>query len=195
MRWLCIPNESSAKRRIIETAIDLISKKGYHNVSTREIARKADVSDGTLYYHFPKGKISVLISLWDELSKDLDYYEIIEDGIITEDEIHQFFIKDLDLARKMREFIIAMEIELLEKPDFYINYSQKFTTIDKLEPFKKIVEAIVEKEISNHTLFRIISIWKALIRRHVIFRNLYGSDEEFIKMMKNIFRALAKEED
>lgn len=187
-------NESSAKRKIIETAIELISQEGYANVSTREIARKAGVSDGTLYYHFPKGKLSILFNLSSEMVEDLGYYEIMEDGVITDDEVRKFFMKDLDVAREMREFIIAMEIELLEKPDFYINYSQKFASIDKLEPFRKIVEKIVDKKIDKHTLVKIISVWKALLRRHVIFRNLFGSDKEFMEMMKKIFRAIVKEE-
>ncbi|TXT60320.1 MAG: putative Fatty acid metabolism regulator protein [Promethearchaeota archaeon] len=188
-------NDVSAKRKIIDKAIELISAKGYHNLSTREIARKAGVSDGTLYYHFPKGKLSILINLSEELMNDLDYYEIMEDGVVTEEEVTRFFMKDLDLARKMREFIIAMEIELLEKPDFYLNYSQKFASIDRLEPFKKIVEKIVGRKINTHTLSKIMAIWKALLRRHVIFRNLFGSDQEFMNMMKKIFRAVANNDD
>ena len=38
--------------QILETALDLFSEKGYHNVSIREIAEKAEFATGTLYKFF-----------------------------------------------------------------------------------------------------------------------------------------------
>ncbi len=39
-------------KRILETSIDLFSKKGYANTSTSEIAKIAGVAEGTIFKHF-----------------------------------------------------------------------------------------------------------------------------------------------
>jgi AcrR family transcriptional regulator len=46
------PNMSKVPDRIIQAAIALFSRQGYHGTSTREIARVADVSEVTVYRYF-----------------------------------------------------------------------------------------------------------------------------------------------
>jgi AcrR family transcriptional regulator len=41
-----------SNRRIVEAAVKLFSRQGYHGTSTRKIARKAGVSENTLFRHF-----------------------------------------------------------------------------------------------------------------------------------------------
>ncbi|NJE49346.1 TetR/AcrR family transcriptional regulator [Thermococcus sp. 9N3] len=41
------------RTRIIEAALELFSERSYHEVSVEEIARKAGVSKGGLFHHFP----------------------------------------------------------------------------------------------------------------------------------------------
>jgi AcrR family transcriptional regulator len=59
----------AARDRLYETAIRLISERGYEATTLREIAGEADVSVGLLYRYFPS-KQAVIIALYDELSKD-----------------------------------------------------------------------------------------------------------------------------
>lgn len=59
----------AARDRLYETAIRMISERGYEATTLREIAREADVSVGLLYRYFPS-KQAVVIALYDELSKD-----------------------------------------------------------------------------------------------------------------------------
>jgi AcrR family transcriptional regulator len=42
----------SKTERIIESAVHLFAQQGYHATSTREIARRAEVSENTLFRHF-----------------------------------------------------------------------------------------------------------------------------------------------
>lgn len=42
----------NTKAKIIDTAITLFSEKGYENVSTKEIAKKSFVSEGTIFRYF-----------------------------------------------------------------------------------------------------------------------------------------------
>ena len=59
----------AARDHLYETAIRMISERGYEATTLREIAREADVSVGLLYRYFPS-KQAVVIALYDELSKD-----------------------------------------------------------------------------------------------------------------------------
>jgi AcrR family transcriptional regulator len=59
----------AARDRLYETAIRMISERGYEATTLREIASEADVSVGLLYRYFPS-KQAVIVALYDELSKD-----------------------------------------------------------------------------------------------------------------------------
>ena len=45
-------SSSSRCERILESAVHLFAKQGYHATSTREIARRAEVSENTLFRYF-----------------------------------------------------------------------------------------------------------------------------------------------
>ena len=59
----------AAKRLLYETAIRMISERGYAATTLRDIAGEAGVSVGLLYRYFPS-KQAVIIALYDELSGD-----------------------------------------------------------------------------------------------------------------------------
>lgn len=44
------------RRRILEAALDLFARNGFHRTSTRQIARAAGVAEGTIFNHFPTKK-------------------------------------------------------------------------------------------------------------------------------------------
>ena len=60
---------AAARDRLYQTAIRMISNRGYEATTLRDIAREAGVSVGLLYRYFP-GKQAVIIALYEELSRD-----------------------------------------------------------------------------------------------------------------------------
>jgi AcrR family transcriptional regulator len=60
---------AAARDRLYDTAIRMISDRGYEATTLREIAKEAGVSVGLLYRYFP-GKQAIIIALYDELSGD-----------------------------------------------------------------------------------------------------------------------------
>jgi AcrR family transcriptional regulator len=46
-------NKESKQRRIVDTALELFQSKGFDRTTTREIARRAKVAEGTLFNYFP----------------------------------------------------------------------------------------------------------------------------------------------
>src|SRR5262249_19660126 len=63
------PQGAAARSRLYDTAIRMISDKGYEATTLREIAKKAGVSVGLLYRYFPS-KQAVIIALYEDLSQD-----------------------------------------------------------------------------------------------------------------------------
>ena len=63
------PQGAAARDRLYETAIRMISERGYEATTLRDIAKAAHVSVGLLYRYFP-GKQAVIIALYEELSRD-----------------------------------------------------------------------------------------------------------------------------
>lgn len=51
-------------QRILDAALDVFARKGFHEAKINEIARAAGVADGTIYLYF-KNKDDVLISLFE----------------------------------------------------------------------------------------------------------------------------------
>ncbi|WP_082397975.1 TetR/AcrR family transcriptional regulator [Methanobrevibacter arboriphilus] len=47
----------TTKEKIFNVAIDLFSKKGYNQVSMREIATEVGIKEASIYYHYSKKKI------------------------------------------------------------------------------------------------------------------------------------------
>src|SRR6187200_1603345 len=51
-------------QRILEAALEVFARKGFHEAKISEIARAAGVADGTIYLYF-KNKDDLLISLFE----------------------------------------------------------------------------------------------------------------------------------
>lgn len=47
------PRQDSRRAAVVEAAAELFARKGFEGVSMRDIARRAGMLSGSLYYHFP----------------------------------------------------------------------------------------------------------------------------------------------
>ncbi len=66
------------KERIILTSIEIMDELGFQSLSTKEICRRQEVSEGTLYKHF-RSKNDVILGVLDYYSKfDEDIKQTIE---------------------------------------------------------------------------------------------------------------------
>jgi len=62
--------KASTRRRILEGAMEVFAREGYHAASMDAIARAAGASKGALYFHFP-GKLDLFSALVDEFAEGL----------------------------------------------------------------------------------------------------------------------------
>ncbi|MHA2181430.1 MAG: TetR/AcrR family transcriptional regulator, partial [Promethearchaeota archaeon] len=105
---------SSTKEKILVLAEELIESKGYVNVSARTIAKKVGISVGTLYHHFPRGKMEIVMVIGEKYSEILGMSEFLAD---PNADPRVWLRKNLELNQKKKAFITAMEIEAMSRPD------------------------------------------------------------------------------
>jgi AcrR family transcriptional regulator len=67
-------SETEMRTRILQAAQKLFARKGFDGTTTKDLARKAGVAEGTIFRHFPSKK-AILIELatdgWVEILSDL----------------------------------------------------------------------------------------------------------------------------
>ncbi|MBK8517125.1 MAG: TetR/AcrR family transcriptional regulator [Saprospiraceae bacterium] len=91
--------EKDAKEVIVETALTMFAKRGYHKTSVNSICKKAEVSNGLIFYHF-QSKEGLLKVVVETVLLKLD--EIISSG------------KNIETPQKRLEFIIDKFAESLQ---------------------------------------------------------------------------------
>ena len=74
------------KSLIIDIATTLFQKKGYLGVGLNEILKECNISKGSLYHHFPKGKEELLIACLHSLNEKITTHmkEIFQDYPTTQ---------------------------------------------------------------------------------------------------------------
>ena len=84
------------REQIVEAATRVFAKKGFRRATTREVARAAGVSEGTIYNYF-KDKDALLIAILDRLNETERRAEDFEEGMATD---FRGFLKEY-LRRRM----------------------------------------------------------------------------------------------
>ncbi len=64
------PSEST-RERILDAALDIFSKKGYHDTRLDEIVQESRTSKGSIYFHFPN-KEKLFLALVDQFADLLE---------------------------------------------------------------------------------------------------------------------------
>ncbi|WP_126428022.1 TetR/AcrR family transcriptional regulator [Brevibacillus marinus] len=98
---------------IIDAAVRVIAKQGYHNAQVSRIAREAKVADGTIYLYF-QNKDDILISLFNE--KMGQFIETcrqrIERAESVEEKLYVLIHAHLSQLAQNPELAVVTQIEL-----------------------------------------------------------------------------------
>ena len=198
--------ESKAKNRIIEVTSNMFKQVGYSELNVNEIAHEAEVSIGTLYYHFPKGKISILMDIREQIAEK--YKKRFQDKLNLErlnevktvNEGLKLLLKILiDIHREERLVLAAMESEILSNLVSYDQVTESINVVDLVEsdatPVIDILK-ILNKRFSEDPLNLdgsetiVNKIIDVLIHRFVYVESIFGTEDYFINMMTKIICAL-----
>lgn len=144
---------------ILCAAIELFSVKGYESTATSEIAKKANVAEGTIFRHY-KTKKDLLLAIPDILSK-ISSFEIFLDDISKtlnyELEPFEVFLKKLVINRKkfVSEISPILKVIAQEVPFQPELRSKIFDVV--IHPSIKKLKIIIDKFKMNGQLINIPS--------------------------------------
>ena len=114
--------------RIINAATKVFAKKGFFHAKVSDIAREANVADGTIYLYF-ENKDDILISLFEEQMKLV--LENMREEISQEKDairkIEKFALTHLKLIERNKNMAEIIQVELRQSSKFMKEYkNEKF---------------------------------------------------------------------
>lgn len=120
-------NDRKQNRRsmIIDAAIKVFAQKGFHDTKIADIAKVAQVADGTIYLYFDN-KDDLLIKVFEEMIVDLlDKAKVkldqIEDKV---EKIKSFIDLHIEFCENNPHSAKLLIIELRQSPEFYNKYPE-----------------------------------------------------------------------
>ncbi len=138
--------------RILDAAIKVFARKGFYNATIADVAKIAEVAEGTIYLYF-KNKDDLLISIFEH-SMDLFIQEAareLEGVQDPKEKIKKFLSLHLKLVQKNPELAQVLQIELRQSSKFMKEYEgSKFT--DYLNVVRSILEEGQQKGIFRKDL-------------------------------------------
>lgn len=107
-------NKERKRRDILDAAVRVFAREGFHPARISDIAAEANVGHGTVYLHF-KSKEMLLLAIYDELMGEAfdDARRAAETGADPVEKLRRFVVAQSDLVQKHRELA---ELVLLEAP-------------------------------------------------------------------------------
>ncbi len=164
--------------KIIEKGFQLMCEKGYHNISTPDIAALAGVSTGIIYQYF-NDKKEIFIEGCKNYSENILYpvLNLIDNSNNLEtiiSDIIDAFIKNHTISKKAHEEIMAMSHLYSDVENIFLNF--------ELELTNKIINLIGENNNSNikEKIHIIIGLIENLCHE-IIYHNHDNLDYEFMK--------------
>lgn len=146
---------------IIDAAIKVIARHGYHQAQVSRIAREAHVADGTIYLYF-KNKDDILISLFQE--KMGNYVGELEQRLSqlngSDLKLHELIRMHFTMLSENPDLAIVTQIELRQSdPDIRnqmgVIMKNYFKQIDRVVQ-EGIEEGAFRSDISIRTIRRMI---------------------------------------
>ena len=134
-------NNDNKRERILKAATQVFAQYGFYKSKIAEIAKLANVADGTIYLYF-KNKDDLLISLFeDEMNRIIsNMKEEVNKVEGFENKIRIFIQVHLDLISSNKELAEVLQIELRQSHKFMKEYMGT-----KLNDYLNIISLIIRQ--------------------------------------------------
>ncbi len=150
------------QKDIIEAAINIIARRGYRELTTKNLAKEIGITDAALYKHFDSKHdlIVAILSHFERLSNN-----VIEDVFSTNTDsiqkIKAFVLNRYELFNENRDLAKVMFSEELFRNDpRYVEHMQRIMHKHKEKIIQEIIEAqtcgFIKQDLEPIDLFRII---------------------------------------
>lgn len=191
------------QKRIIEAAISAFSEKGYSNTSTSELAKIAEVSEGTIFKHYAT-KENLLLSLIVPFLKDFfptivnDILgEFMNDKCSFEEFLRAFITNRSAFFKENREIFQVVIKEIIYKEELknellpYILENGYKCIVEVIEVFKQRGEV---KEMPNSFIIKMLgsAIGGFFVSNFVLLNKQSVSNAEIEEMVFFILNGLGQ---
>jgi len=132
-----MPKKKVKRQLIIDAAIEVFSRNGFQNSTISQIARKADVAEGTIYQYF-KNKEDLFFSI--PIDKTKEFYNELE--------LHLEGIHGAE--NKIRKFVWYYLYHLQENPNYAralmleMRVNRNFAKTKTFEAYRPLTHKILE---------------------------------------------------
>ncbi|CCO22565.1 TetR/AcrR family transcriptional regulator [Maridesulfovibrio hydrothermalis] len=125
---------------ILATAKEMISEVGFHKATTANLAKKANISEGTIYRHF-ESKEDILLHILDALEEQFSYYiEAIR---------KKLDVKDCSLEEIMTDYFSFVEANEVDMKIMLSTYGLLDSSKRLMAVFLKNLELILEESLRH----------------------------------------------
>jgi len=185
-----IVNHAQHREKIITKCFELFSKKGFNQVSMREIASEMDVSIGAFYHYFPT-KQAIFEELMDHyIKKDIDF---LREATNIDAPPEERMVKAGEIIENNTEFYQNLLLLIVD----FIRQSQQLESEKVMTEFAKDYIQIIAEQIElSDIASNIIFCWLiGLIYVRLVCPSLLPINEEFstITSMMRILRDYSKQ--
>jgi TetR/AcrR family fatty acid metabolism transcriptional regulator len=114
---------SEKYHRIIKAATKVFAKKGFYPAKISEIAKEAQVADGTIYIYF-ENKDDILISLFEEQMKTVLENMVAQISKLNDpaEKLEKFALTHLLLIEQNKDIAEIIQVELRQSSKFMKEY-------------------------------------------------------------------------
>jgi TetR/AcrR family fatty acid metabolism transcriptional regulator len=126
--------------KIIKAAVKVFAKNGFYNSRVSEIAKEAQVADGTVYLYF-KNKDDILIRLFEEEMDKIitNMKEEMERVADPSEKLRKFALIHLNMVRENKNLAEVIQVELRQSSKFMHEYKNR-----KFIEYLNIISGIVK---------------------------------------------------
>ncbi len=160
-------SQSDKYQKIIQAATHVFASKGFYNAKVADVAREADVADGTIYLYF-KNKDDLLISIFEE---SMDTFintvkERLKDQTDPVEKFKLFIEHHLQLVQENQDVAQVLQIELRQSSKFMKEYAAT-----KFKDYLDIISSILEEGQKANVFLK-------EIKPSVVKRAIFGAIDE-----------------
>lgn len=178
---------------IFETFVELFNDGPYEDIKMRDIAERSNVSLGTIYRYYEKGKLSLLQKFFSKTSDhvlDIPEFHNLPNKDITS------FIKlyisnhlkthreNYSLHKALYQASLSNKLDLEEAKEFLLPVLDEGLKKIRNAPLFKNIKIPIE--LFEKTTKRIFNLVESVIHRHLHVIPIFDSDEELVEFLTGI---------
>lgn len=158
---------SEKYQKIIHAATKVFAEKGFYNSKVSDVAKEAQVADGTIYLYF-KNKDDLLISIFED---SMDHFtaavqEEMRGAQGPVERLRGFIKLHLELVREHQDTAQVLQIELRQSSKFMKEYAAT-----KFRDYLDIISTILEEG-------QRLGCFKQGINPQIVKRAIFGAIDE-----------------